>query len=67
MAAKTAAAHGEVPCPDPSVHEKSSQLSNQASTAALYVTQSDRSSTPGSSANNGNPLGPDGKLSSRSE
>ena len=51
-----------IPCPDPSVHEKHNKLSEQASSAALYVTQPQR---------NGNakedPLGPDGKLSSRSE
>lgn len=53
---------GEVPCPDPSVHEKSHKLADQASTAALYATHPERNT----SAKDGM-LGADGKLSSRSE
>lgn len=48
------------PCPDPSVHEQHHRLSEQASTAALYATD------PSRHAERENPLGADGKLSSRS-
>ncbi|KAI7111401.1 hypothetical protein KC324_g19817, partial [Hortaea werneckii] len=55
------AARGGEPCPDPSAHGKTSRLSEQASTAALYVTDpSHRNST----SSKPNPLGADGKLSS---
>ena len=63
MAADTAsnAAAGEI-CPDPSVHEKHNRLSEQASTAALYVTDpAHRMDKRGDEA-----LDKDGKLSSRS-
>ena len=61
MAAETAS---EQPCPDPSVHEKHNKLSEQASSAALYVTHPER--RPESRESRGeNPLGPDGKLSSK--
>ncbi|KAI6909362.1 hypothetical protein KC318_g2290 [Hortaea werneckii] len=57
------AARGGEPCPDPSAHGKTSRLSEQASTAALYVTDpSHRNST----SSKPNPLGADGKLSSAS-
>lgn len=49
------------PCPDPSVHHKHAKLSEQASTAALYVTHPERN------INSHEVLNPDGKLSSRSE
>lgn len=66
MAAETASVgHGDVPCPDPSVHEKHSKLSEQASTAALYVTHPERRPDSRESQSRENPLGPDGKLSSK--
>lgn len=47
-------------CPDPSAHKtKDSALQDQASAAALYTNLM--------KATTGNPLGPDGKLSSASE
>lgn len=58
-------AGGEMPCPDPSVHEKHNRLSEQASTAALLATQPDRA-TASKEGTNDDPLGADGKLSSRS-
>jgi len=54
------------PCPDPSAHEKSNKLSEQASTAALYVTHPERATETRTEARSGNPLDPDGKLSSKS-
>lgn len=55
------AAPGEVPCPDPSVHEKThGGLQDQAASAALYVTHPEKGTNPRAM----NPLGPDGKLSS---
>jgi len=48
------------PCPDPSAHEKSNKLSEQASTAALLATNPDRGTEKV------DPLGPDGKLSASS-
>jgi hypothetical protein len=58
-----AAAHphgaGEVPCPDPSVHEKHNKLSEQASTAALYVTNPERNTRE-------SVLNKDGRLSASS-
>lgn len=61
MAADTASSgHGDMPCPDPSVHEKHDRLSAQASSAALYVTHPERNNNSGE-----NPLGADGKLSSK--
>jgi len=51
---------GEVPCPDPSVHEKHNKLADQASTAALYVTNPDRQAKQ-------DVLGKDGKLSASSK
>ena len=67
MAANTASATNDVPCPDPSVHERSHKLSEQASTAALYVTNPDRGSNAKDTKSRENVLGPDGKLSSRGE
>jgi hypothetical protein len=52
-----------VPCPDPSVHEstaRSAKLQDQASKAALYVTQPEKTTE----AYKVDALGPDGKLSS---
>ncbi|KAF2715995.1 hypothetical protein K431DRAFT_316861 [Polychaeton citri CBS 116435] len=63
MAADTssvATAGEQMACPDPSVHEKNHKLSEQASSAALYVTHPERQSQRESV------LGNDGKLSSRS-
>jgi hypothetical protein len=60
MAAATQTpAPGEIACPDPTVHEHHSRQSAAASTAALYAAHPER--------NKDSPLGPDGKLSSRSE
>ncbi|KAI6850181.1 hypothetical protein KC332_g1058 [Hortaea werneckii] len=59
------AARGGEPCPDPSAHGKTSRLSEQASTAALYVTDPSHRNTP-SPSSKPNPLGADGKLSSAS-
>lgn len=54
-------------CPDPAAHQgKSSALQNQASAAALYSTNSARTSNARTAVAN-NPLGADGKLSSASE
>ena len=58
---------GEVPCPDPSVHGHSHKLSEQASTAALYVTDPARQAEARQAETKKNALGPDGKLSSSSE
>ncbi|KAL1643468.1 Eisosome assembly protein [Diplodia intermedia] len=55
-------ASGEMACPDPSAHARNKRLQEQASTAALYVTQPER---PTNIEQQG-PLGPDGKLSSAS-
>ena len=55
----------DIPCPDPSVHEKTDRLSAQASTAALYVTQPHKGTDPRQPKED--VLGKDGKLSSRSE
>ncbi len=55
-------APGEIACTDPTVHEQHEHQSRQsaaASTAALYAAHPER--------NKDNPLGTDGKLSSRSE
>ncbi|KAI7563734.1 hypothetical protein KC343_g7223 [Hortaea werneckii] len=59
------AARGGEPCPDPSAHGKTSRLSEQASTAALYVTDPSHRNSP-SPSSKPNPLGADGKLSSAS-
>jgi len=61
MKGSTAAQAGEVPCPDPSVHDHHNKLSEQASTAALYATHPERNTQA-----KDDPLGPDGKLSARS-
>lgn len=61
--------HDNQPCPDPSAHEnieKANRLSAQASTAALYVTHHG-SGTDSKEVEREHPLGPDGKLSSKSE
>lgn len=54
------------PCPDPSAHQHphnpNAKLSEQASAAALYVTQPEKGTNPRE-----NILGPDGRLSSKSE
>ncbi|WPH01154.1 Hypothetical protein R9X50_00398900 [Acrodontium crateriforme] len=55
----------EMACPDPAAHKHASKLSEQASTAALYVTDPARNTNP-RAAEKSNPLGPDGKLSSAS-
>lgn len=60
MAAETT----DQPCPDPSVHEKHNKLSEQASSAALYVTHPERN-IASSHESRESPLGPDGKLSSK--
>lgn len=68
MAADTASVGpNEVPCPDPSVHEHHNKLSEQASTAALYVTHQGRQTETHGASAQVNPLGPDGKLSSKSK
>lgn len=64
MAATDSHAH-DMPCPDPSVHEKTDRLSAQASTAALYVTQPHKGTDPREPKED--VLGKDGKLSSKSE
>nr|POF03040.1 hypothetical protein CFP56_70043 [Quercus suber] len=58
---------GEIPCPDPSVHThaKGQNLSEAASTAALYVTNPERQVAERQVVRE-NPLGDDGKLSSKS-
>jgi hypothetical protein len=65
MAIEKASGAGDMHCPDPSVHEKHNKLSEQASTAALYVTnpaaRSERAPTPREDV-----LDADGKLSSKS-
>ncbi|KAF2166434.1 hypothetical protein M409DRAFT_66509 [Zasmidium cellare ATCC 36951] len=61
MAAATAS---EKPCPDPSVHEKHTKLSEQASSAALYVTHPERNTEPRESRES--PLGPDGNAETKS-
>lgn len=60
MAAETT----DQPCPDPSVHERHNKLSEQASSAALYVTHPERN-VGSSHESRESPLGPDGKLSSK--
>ncbi|UJO16133.1 uncharacterized protein CLAFUR5_04811 [Fulvia fulva] len=57
---------GEMACPDPSVHHHQHKLSEQASTAALYATNPSRRQQDGRESRSENPLGPDGKLSSKS-
>ncbi|EME80420.1 uncharacterized protein MYCFIDRAFT_86890, partial [Pseudocercospora fijiensis CIRAD86] len=54
------------PCPDPSVHKHQRNLSEQASTAALYVTRPASASHNEANVKDDNVLGPDGKLSSKS-
>lgn len=65
MAVDKASGVADTHCPDPSMHDKQNRLSEQASTAALYVTnpaaRSERAPTPKE-----NVLDSDGKLSSRS-
>jgi len=65
MAVDKASGAADMHCPDPSAHEHQNRLSEQASTAALYVTnpaaRSERAPTPKE-----NLLDSDGKLSSRS-
>ena len=58
---------GEVPCPDPSAHGQSHKLSEQASTAALYVTDPARHAESRQAEGKKSALGPDGKLSSSSK
>ncbi|EKG14656.1 hypothetical protein MPH_08129 [Macrophomina phaseolina MS6] len=55
-------AHGEVACPDPAAHGRDKRLQEQASTAALYVTNPERASN----LQRNDHLSPDGKLSSAS-
>jgi len=65
MAIDKASGAADMQCPDPSVHEHHNRLSEQASTAALYVTnpaaRSERAPAPKEDL-----LDSDGKLSSRS-
>ena len=57
--------HAGEPCPDPSAHEKHNKLSEQASTAALYVTQQ-HPPARSSEDRRESPLDADGKISSKS-
>lgn len=65
MAVDKASGVTDTHCPDPSAHEKHNKLSEQASTAALYVTnpaaRTERAATPKEDI-----LDSDGKLSSKS-
>jgi hypothetical protein len=65
MAIDKASGAADMHCPDPSAHDKHNKLSEQASTAALYVTnpaaRSERAPTPREDV-----LDSDGKLSSKS-
>jgi hypothetical protein len=65
MAIDKASGAADMHCPDPSAHDKHKKLSEQASTAALYVTnpaaRSERAPTPREDV-----LDSDGKLSSKS-
>ena len=65
MGIEKASGAADMHCPDPSVHDKHNKLSEQASTAALYVTnpaaRSERAPTPREDV-----LDSDGKLSSKS-
>ena len=65
MAIDKASGAADMHCPDPSAHDKQNKLSEQASTAALYVTnpaaRSERAPTPREDV-----LDSDGKLSSKS-
>jgi hypothetical protein len=65
MAVDKASGVDDLHCPDPSAHDKQNKLSEQASTAALYVTnpaaRSERAATPKE-----NILDSDGRLSSKS-
>lgn len=69
MAADTASVGSVVPCPDPSAHQHSNShdLSNAASTAALYATSHGKQSESKESAQQRNVLDADGKLSSSSK
>lgn len=58
-------AAADSPCPDPSVHDKHNRLSEQASTAALYVTNPNTKSAPAPDPRE-DVLDSDGKLSSKS-
>jgi len=53
------------PCPDPSAHDHHNKLSEQASTAALYVTDPARHADQRANAPRDNALDSDGKLSSK--
>ncbi|KAK5137637.1 hypothetical protein LTR08_007932 [Meristemomyces frigidus] len=67
MAAMPSSARaGKVPCPDPSAHGQAHVLSEQASTAALYVTDPARHTEVRHMDSRKSVLGPDGKLSSSS-
>lgn len=65
MAVDKASSAGDTHCPDPSMHEKQNRLSEQASSAALYVTnpvtKSEQVASPREDV-----LDADGKLSSKS-
>ncbi|KAM0721831.1 hypothetical protein Q7P37_002756 [Cladosporium fusiforme] len=65
MAVNKASAAADSHCPDPSMHQKQNKLSEQASSAALYVTnpntKSERTPDPREDV-----LGEDGRLSSKS-
>lgn len=64
MAVEKASGVSDMHCPDPSMHDKHNKLSEQASTAALYVTnpaaRTERAATPMEDV-----LDKDGKLSSK--
>lgn len=64
MAVEKASGASDMHCPDPSMHDKHNKLSEQASTAALYVTnpaaKTERAATPKEDV-----LDRDGKLSSK--
>lgn len=58
-------AAADSPCPDPSVHHQHNRLSEQASTAALYVTNPSTKSAPAPDPRE-DVLDSNGKLSSKS-
>jgi hypothetical protein len=69
MAADTASVGSAVPCPDPSAHQhgKGHDLSNAASTAALYATSHGKHSESKEGTQPRSVLDADGKLSSSSQ
>ena len=68
MSARTATpAPGEIACPDPSAHEHHQRESAAAFAAATLAAQPQRNANGRDSSGKESPLGPDGRLSSRSE